>query len=133
MPDCQCGPIDRQAIQPYAGRGINRVTQCRRPGGGASLTDTARLLPAFDNVHLDWRHLIDPQHAVIVEIRLTHAAFVDGDLAEQRRGQTKDQPALELGDDNVGIDRNASVNNRGYFAQSRPRRDRPLAPRPRWQ
>jgi hypothetical protein len=102
-------------MQPHAGRGINRVTQSRRAGADASLTETARLLSAFDDVHLDWRHLVDPQHAVIVEIRLTHTAFVDGELAEQRRGQTKDQPSLELGDNNVGIDRNTSVDNRGHL------------------
>ena len=68
-------------------------------------------------MHVDLRHLIDAQHTVIVEVGLPHTALVDRDFAEQRGGQAEDQPALQLRDDRIGIDRDAGVNRRGHPAQ----------------
>jgi hypothetical protein len=75
------------------------------------------MLTALDNVDVDRRCLIDAEHSVIVEIRLLHAAFLDGDLAPQRRGQAENQPALELRHDGVGIDGDAGIDRAGDASQ----------------
>ena len=68
-------------------------------------------------MHFDLGHFVDAQHAIIVEVRLTHAAALDGDFAPQGRGQAEDQATLQLRDDSNGIDRNAGVDRRSYPAQ----------------
>ena len=60
----------------------------------------------------DLRRLVDPQHAIVVEVRLLDAALGDGDLAVKCRGQAEDEPAFELGLDRVGIDSDAGVDRR---------------------
>src|SRR5579862_9575896 len=51
---------------------------CVAPGPrrAAGFADAARVLAAFDDVHVDLRHLIDAQHAVIVEVGLAHTPLV---------------------------------------------------------
>ena len=117
----------------HAGRGVDRIAQRRRASGPAGLADAAGLLAALDDVHVDRRHLVDAQHAVVVEIGLLHAAVFDGDLAVQRRSEPEDQPALKLRHDGVGIDGDAGIDrarSRGADALRRPRRPRP---RRRWR
>ena len=111
------GAVDRQPAQRDAGRRIDRVAQRRRTGRAAGFADAARVLAALDDMHVDVRHLVDAQHAVIVEVGLLHAALLDRDLAVQRGGQAEDQPALQLRDDGIGIDRDAGVHRRRHPAQ----------------
>ena len=68
-------------------------------------------------MNLDLRHLVDAQHAVVVEVGLLHPPLVDGDFAIERRGQAEDQPAFELRHDRVGIDGDAGIHHRGHAAQ----------------
>ena len=75
------------------------------------------MLAALDDVDLDRRRFINAQHPVIVEVRLLHPAFLDRDLAPQRRGQAEDQPALKLRHNGVGVDGNAGVDGAGDTPQ----------------
>jgi hypothetical protein len=68
-------------------------------------------------MHFDVRDFVDAQHAVVVEVRLTHAALVDGDLAPERCGKAENQAALQLRHDGIGIDRDAGVDGRCHAAQ----------------
>jgi len=67
------------AHQP-AGRGVDGVAQGRRSGRDLGLADAAGRLAALDDMDVDLRSLVDPQHPVIVEIGLQHPALVEGDL-----------------------------------------------------
>ena len=96
-----------------ARRGKDRIAQGRRCGRRAGFADAARRLAALDQMDVDRRRLVDPQHAVIVEIALLHAALVNGDLAIERGRRAEDQPALQLRDDGVGIDGDAGVDRAG--------------------
>src|SRR5258706_4281039 len=96
--------IDWKFAQPYSGGRGDRVANSRWPGSGAGFADSAGRLLVPDQMNLDSRNLVDPQHAVIVEIALPHAALIDGDLAIERRRQPEDQAALHFRDDGVGID-----------------------------
>ena len=111
------GAVDRQPPQGDAGRGIDRIAKCGRPGGRAGLADAAGRLAALDDMNLDLRRLVDAQHAVVVEVGLLDPPLVDGDLAIERRGQAEDQPAFELRHDGVGIDGNAGIDRAGDAAQ----------------
>src|SRR5262245_7614829 len=75
------GAVDRQAAQWHPGCRIDRVAQSGRACGCTCLTNAAGMLSALDHVDVDRRCLIDPQHSVVVEIRLLHATFLDRDLA----------------------------------------------------
>src|SRR2546430_10419190 len=87
LPDRQLSdPLPRQDEQPRPERPRDRW--CPR------LTDTALGVGARHDVDLHHRHLGQPEHAVVVEVALLHAALVDRDLAPQRRGQAGHDGAL---------------------------------------
>jgi hypothetical protein len=60
-------------------------------------------------MHFDRRRLIDPQHAIVVEVSLLYAAFVDGNRAVERGRQPEDKTALELRDHAIRIDRDSGI------------------------
>ena len=68
-------------------------------------------------MHVDLRHLVDAQHAVVVEVRLQHPSFCNDDLAVKRGREAEDQPALQLRHDRIGIDRDAGIDGRSDTAQ----------------
>src|SRR5215469_13658320 len=109
--------VDRQPPQRDAGRGIDRVAQRWRTGSRAGLADPAGILAALDDVNVDLGDFVDAQHAIIVEVRLPHAAALDGDFAPQRRRQAEDQATLQLRGDSVGINGNARINCGRHPAQ----------------
>src|SRR2546421_607539 len=43
-------------------------------------------------MHLYYRHLVDAQHVVLMEVALLHTTLVDGDPALQRRCQAERNP-----------------------------------------
>src|SRR5882672_1996071 len=96
-PSRQDVAIDRKFAQPYSGGRGDRVANSRRRRGGARFADAARQLVIPDQMNLDGRSLVDPEHAVIVEIALLYAALFDRDFTIERRRQPEDQPALQLG------------------------------------
>src|SRR5258708_38864461 len=108
-PSGQDVPVDRKFVQPYSSSRSDRVANSGRGRSGARFPDSARRLLVSDQMNLDGRSLVDPQHAVIVEIALPYAALVDRDLTIERRRQSEDQAALQLRDDGVGIDRDPGV------------------------
>src|SRR5262245_25893769 len=59
--------LQRQLPDAPTGCGEDRVGQRGRRDRGARLTDPARRLLVADQVHLDGRGLVDPQHADVVE------------------------------------------------------------------
>src|SRR6267154_3641279 len=111
-PSGQDVPVDRKFVQPYSSSRSDGVANSRWRRGGAGFADSARRLIVPNQMNLDGRSLVDPQHAVIVEIALPHAALVDRDLTIERRRQPEDQAALQLRDDSVGIDGDPGVDGR---------------------
>src|ERR1700682_3704340 len=103
-PSGQNVPVDWKFAQSYSGGRMDGIADRRRRRGRARFPDSARRLFVPNQMNLDGWSLVDPQHAVIVEIALPYAALVDGDLAIERRGKPEDQPALHFGDDGVAID-----------------------------
>ena len=99
----------RQRAHAAAGRRVHRVRDGRLYAGGAGLADAARLRAALDQVGLDARRLADPQHRIVIEVRLLHAPVGDRDLAGEYGTQAEDHAACELRMDRVGIDRLAAV------------------------
>ena len=55
-------------------------------------------------MHFDHGRFVDPQHVVLIEVALLHAAFVDRDFAFQRRRQSVDDGAADLLLEDRGID-----------------------------
>src|SRR6266700_704005 len=94
---------DRQLSDPLSGQHEQRVAHRRRDRGCARFTDAALRVAARHDVDLHHRHLGQPEHAVVVEVALLHAALVDRDLAPQRRRQAVHDGALHLRLDDVGI------------------------------
>ena len=75
-------------------------------------------------MNIDRWHLIDPQHAVIVEVALLDTAVPEGDFTEQRRTDAECDPALELRPHRVRIDDDSAIDGRddaldAHFARRR--------------
>ena len=66
---------------------------------------------AVDDVDFDGRALAHAQHRLVVEIALLHAAVDDIDAAMQRGRQTEDDGALHLLAHDVGVHRQAAVDD----------------------
>src|SRR5690606_31668723 len=57
----------------------------------------------WHDMHFDFRHLVDAQHLVVVEVGLHYLAVFERDLAHEQRRQSVADAALHLRDDDVGI------------------------------
>ena len=62
-----------------------------------------------NDVHLDVRHLVDAQHAIVVEVRLHDAPVGEIDRGEQRGRKPEAHASFELRADYVRVDRDAAV------------------------
>src|SRR6185437_16193153 len=76
---------NRQLPQPLAGGRVNRVGQCGRERRCTWFADPAACLATFDDMHVDWRRLVDAQHPVVREVVLLDAAVLDRDRVARRR------------------------------------------------
>src|SRR5437773_6698201 len=72
---------DRKLANALAGRRKDRVGHCRRERRGSGLAHPSRGVAAFDDVNLDRRRLVHPQHLVIVEIPLLDTTALQRDLS----------------------------------------------------
>src|SRR3989442_45550 len=79
---------DRQLAEALPRGREDRVADGRRDRWRARLADAALGIARRHDVHLDLGHLGHPEHPVVVEVALLHAALVDRDLAPQRGGAT---------------------------------------------
>src|SRR5689334_10201417 len=79
----QQGAVDGQPPERHAGRGIDGVADGGGRGGHPGLADAAGRLAAGDQMHVDFRRLVDPEHAIVMEIGLAHPSLGQRDLAEQ--------------------------------------------------
>src|SRR5439155_20171052 len=70
---------DRQLPDPLARERDDRVAHGRRDRRRPGLAHAALRIAARHDVHLDVRHLGQPQHAIVVEVALLHPALVDRD------------------------------------------------------
>ena len=95
--------------EPLAGEREHRVGDRRGDGRGPGLADAAHLGAALDDVDLDLRHLVDAQHAVVVEVALLDPAVLEGDGAVERRAEAEGDAALHLGLDAERVHRLAAV------------------------
>ena len=64
-------------------------------------------------MHLDRRRLVDPHHAVVIEIILLDRALLIGEPAVERAGPAEDETALDLRFDRVGVDDKTAI-DRGH-------------------
>ena len=81
----QLGLLDRQFANPFAGRGENRIAQCRRYRRNARLSHASRrrvVLYQLD-MHLT-RRFADARHRVVVVVGLLNPAGLRGDFAHHR-------------------------------------------------
>src|SRR4029453_7354851 len=85
--------------------------------GDTGFANAARAFIALDDMHVDWRHLVDAQHTVVVEIGLRDPAPVDCDLSPKCSCEPEDQPALQLRNNGVRVDGDAGIDCRGDPAQ----------------
>lgn len=91
-------------LDPVAGKAVITLTRCREhrvrdgPTGhnGRRLTYTRRSRVCGNEVNLDRRHLIDPQHGVIVKVRLLNDAVLQRDFAVERGAKTERDAATRL-------------------------------------
>jgi hypothetical protein len=58
---------------------------------------------------LDRRRFVDAQHLVSVEVGLLDTAVLERDSAVERSRDAKDDRALDLRPDDIGIDHNAAI------------------------
>ena len=89
----------------------DRIGQRRHDARRSRLADAAGRLQALHEVHVDSRHFVDAQHAVVAEVGLLDAAVLDRDLAVKRGRQTEDDAALHLRANRVGIDLHAAIDD----------------------
>src|SRR5881409_2058436 len=71
------GFSDRQLPDPLAREREDRVAHGRRDRRRPGLAHAALRIAARHDVHLDVRHLGQPQHAIVVEVALLHPALVE--------------------------------------------------------
>src|SRR6266849_1768727 len=106
--------LHRQPADALAGRGEDRIRDGGHDGRRARFADPPRGLRARDQMDVDRRRLVDPQHTVVVEVVLFHAAVLECDLAPQRRADPEDDPALDLRLDGVRVHDRPAVDRRHH-------------------
>ena len=74
--------VNRHAPRRDSGGGVDRIPQSGESGGRASLADAPWRRIASDHMDVERWDLVDPQHPVVVEIRLLNATFL-GAFAER--------------------------------------------------
>src|SRR5215469_11592855 len=85
------------------------IRPCASSSLDSRLGHSARWLRTLDNVDLEFRRVMDPQHLVGVEVGLLNSSDFQGDLTVKRRRDTKDDRALDLRSNGIGIDGNATI------------------------
>src|ERR1700685_3445024 len=95
---------DRQRSQTLPRGGEDGIAErgCHRRNAG--LPNATGLCIARQDVDVECRRLMEPQHTVIVEITLLYAAAAQRDVAPQRGRKSIDDAALELRFDDARID-----------------------------
>src|SRR5579859_1442803 len=106
----QVGGFYGEAAEAFVGGGEDGVADGGGHYGEAGLADAGGVFLAGDEVDLDFGHLVDAGHVVIVEIGLLDAAAVDGDGVFHHGGESVDGGAFHLGDNTGGIYRAAAIN-----------------------
>src|SRR5437868_3867468 len=81
------GTCKRQRVKPLARQLGPCVGDRGRDRRNAGLADAGGFLRRLDDVHLDIGHLVDAQHAIVVEVRLSDASILQIDGAVHGRGQ----------------------------------------------
>ena len=76
---------------------------------GSGFANPARRLRTLDDMDLDRRRFVDAQHLVSVGVGLLDTSVLEGDLAIERSRNAKDDRALDLRPDDIGIDDNAAI------------------------
>ena len=71
-----------------------------------------------NDIYLDLRRFVHPQHFVIIKVSLFDASVLQRDLAVKSGGQTEDDAALHLCSDRVGINDLSAVYRTNYAMNS---------------
>ena len=87
----------------------HRVGHRRSDRRNAWFADASRRRRGFDDVNLDRRHFVDPQHVIAVEIAFDDPALVERDLRFQDRTKSKADASLHLCAHLIGINRDAAI------------------------
>ena len=89
--------LDRQVADPLPGRGKDRVAESGRRGGDTGFAHSSRRSFAWNNIHKDLfgrlAHFGDVEG---IEIRLHGASLLEGKLAKDGLGASKDGCAFTL-------------------------------------
>src|SRR5262249_22260133 len=88
--------LDRQLSNALARRAEDSIRHGGSDGRSTGFTDAAGRIRAGHDVGFDYRHLVDAERLVIVEVLLLHAATVDRDLAAQCGAQAIHDSAFDL-------------------------------------
>src|SRR5207253_3185871 len=107
------GP-NRQFSNALAGGGEDGIGNSRGERWHTRLSNSARRGLARNDVDLYDRHFVDPQHGIVVEVALLHAALVDGDGAIKRGAETIDDAALHLRYHLIRVYVHAAVDGANY-------------------
>src|SRR5687768_1649923 len=81
---------ERKLPETLSGQRRDRVGHRRGDRGHAHLTDSSRFFGARHDMDLDDRHLVHPQHPVVVVIRFFHTARFEVQIAVECRAQPED-------------------------------------------
>src|SRR5262249_56481510 len=103
---------DWQGADAFAGGGEDRVAQRWRKRRDRRFARAAPEIAARRQQGLDLGRVGNTQHFITVEVRLLDAAVLDGDFADQRRGQRVNDGALGLHLDRQRIDHMAAIERR---------------------
>src|SRR5688572_23416148 len=95
--------LDRQAADRFPRRCEDRVHDGRRNDADRRLADAAPEVESRGEHALDFRHVLDLQDAIVVEVGFHDAAFVDRDLVVEHRGETHGDCTVGLRGDLVRI------------------------------
>src|SRR4029077_17826169 len=60
-------------------------------------------------MHFNLWHLVHTEHAILVEVRLLHAALLQSDVSPEGRSQAESDSALHLCRDDIRIDRDTTA------------------------
>jgi hypothetical protein len=92
----QLSVLDRELANAFTHGGEQRVADCRHHRWHARLADSARGLGTGHDMDFDNGHLMHPEHRIIAEVALLHAAILERDRPAERRRRPKMARPLTL-------------------------------------
>src|SRR6266700_71981 len=108
-PSAVLRPYKWQDADTSACRVEHRVGHRGSDWRNAGFANAGRRSGGFDDVNLDGRHFVDPQHVVAVEIALDNLALIERDLGFHDCTKSEADAAFHLRANLIGIHRRAAI------------------------